>query len=88
MAERPTVFLVGDPKQSIYRFRRAEPRLFNAAAAWLTERFDARHLPRNETRRCAPRIVAWVNSVFAGAPITRCSRRTPPGATRCPAGAS
>jgi len=63
--ERPTVFLVGDPKQSIYRFRRAEPRLFDAAAAWLAERFDARHLPRNETRRCAPRIVAWVNSVFA-----------------------
>ncbi len=63
---RPTVFLVGDPKQSIYRFRRAEPRLFAVAADWLEANFQARHFPLNETRRCAPRVVAWVNAVFAG----------------------
>ncbi|MDD5389390.1 MAG: UvrD-helicase domain-containing protein [Gallionellaceae bacterium] len=63
---RPTVFLVGDPKQSIYRFRRAEPRLFAVAADWLEANFQARHFPLNETRRCAPRVVAWVNAVFSG----------------------
>lgn len=64
--ERPGVFLVGDPKQSIYRFRRAEPRLFAVAADWLAVNFQARYFPLNITRRCAPRVVAWVNAVFAG----------------------
>ena len=66
--ERPTIFLVGDPKQSIYRFRRAEPRLFDAAASWLASRFDARNFPQNQTRRCAPRIIEWVNQVFSARP--------------------
>lgn len=66
--ERPTIFLVGDPKQSIYRFRRAEPRLFDAAASWLASRYEARHFPQNQTRRCAPRIIEWVNQVFSARP--------------------
>jgi ATP-dependent helicase/nuclease subunit A len=62
----PTVFLVGDPKQSIYRFRRAEARLFDRAAQWLIDRYGAVPLGQNASRRCAPAIIAMVNAVFDG----------------------
>jgi ATP-dependent helicase/nuclease subunit A len=63
--ERPTVFIVGDPKQSIYAFRRAEPRLFDAAIALLTRDFDGAHLRTNVTRRNAGAIVRALDGVFA-----------------------
>ncbi len=64
----PTVFLVGDPKQSIYRFRRAEARLFDRAAQWLIDRYGAVPLGQNASRRCAPAVIAMVNAVFDGRP--------------------
>ena len=61
----PTVFLVGDPKQSIYRFRRAEARLFKLAGDFLEAEYGAARLSQNASRRCAPAVIAQVNRLFA-----------------------
>ena len=60
----PSVFIVGDPKQSIYRFRRADPRLFESARRFLEDKLNAQALYQNTTRRNAPAINAAVNDVF------------------------
>lgn len=66
--QRPlSVFIVGDPKQSIYRFRRAEPRVFNAAREFVVTGLAGHQLECNHTRRCAPSVVACVNAVFLAA---------------------
>lgn len=68
-ASLPTVFMVGDPKQSIYRFRRAEARLYAEARRYLKEHFHAdADLKRDSSRRCAQPIIDLVNQVFAQEP--------------------
>lgn len=67
-AARPSVFVVGDPKQSIYRFRRAEPKVFIAARA-LLESQGGRVLRTSQTRRNAAAITTALNSVFASNPL-------------------
>ncbi len=59
-----SVFLVGDAKQSIYRFRRAEPRLFQAAHTWLTEHLSAQSFPLHTSWRSSPVIMDCVNRLF------------------------
>ncbi|MBI4988081.1 MAG: UvrD-helicase domain-containing protein [Rhodocyclales bacterium] len=66
---RPRVFVVGDPKQSIYRFRRAEPRVFDCAADFLQAEYGAQMLANDTTRRNAPRLIEVVNRVFADEPL-------------------
>jgi ATP-dependent helicase/nuclease subunit A len=60
----PSVFIVGDPKQSIYRFRRADPRLFDSAKTFLTTTLQAKYLEQNTTRRNAHAINKAVNQLF------------------------
>ncbi len=60
----PGVFIVGDPKQSIYRFRRAEPRVFQAAREFVAVGLAGSVLECDHTRRNAPPVLACLNAVF------------------------
>ncbi len=63
----PSIFIVGDPKQSIYRFRRAEPRVFELAREFVVAGLAGLSLGCNHTRRCAPRVLETMNAVFVDA---------------------
>ncbi len=56
-----SLFFVGDPRQSIYRFRRADIELYEAAGRAFAP--DAVHLAANF--RSKRGIVSWANDVFA-----------------------
>jgi len=69
-AERQrSVFLVGDAKQSIYRFRRADAQLFSYARDWLANRLNATTTPLNTSWRSAPAIIDFVNLIFTDTPL-------------------
>ena len=58
-----TLFLVGDPKQSIYRFRRADVGIYREVCDRLTE-LGATPLRLNTSFRSVPGIQACVNHAF------------------------
>lgn len=63
----PSVFIVGDPKQSIYRFRRAEPQVFIAAQAFVRDGLGGDLLSCDHTRRNAQGVIGAVNAVMGQA---------------------
>ena len=60
----PTVFMVGDPKQSIYRFRRADVGIYRDVRARL-EGCGARLVHLTTSFRSVPGIQGCVNAAFA-----------------------
>ena len=63
--QRPrSVFLVGDEKQSIYSFRRANPALQAEASEWLAEHLNAKATPLDSSRRSSNAIIHCVNQIF------------------------
>lgn len=64
-----SVFLVGDAKQSIYRFRRADARLLETASEWLETQLQARRYSLEASRRSSPAIIDCVNRAFASGPL-------------------
>ena len=59
------LFVVGDPKQSIYRFRRADIDIYNVVRQRFSEPGVGRVLPLTRNFRSAPRLCEWANTVFA-----------------------
>ncbi len=55
------LFFVGDPKQSLYRFRRADIGLYLQVAKWAG---SAARETLSRNWRSSPAIVDWVNAVF------------------------
>ncbi|HFE31808.1 MAG TPA: DNA helicase UvrD, partial [Gammaproteobacteria bacterium] len=79
-----SVFLVGDGKQSIYRFRRADPELFITAQHWLTQHLDAHSQPLDTSWRSAEAIMTLVNQVFGEGPLHEQVLQFSPHATHHP----
>jgi ATP-dependent helicase/nuclease subunit A len=58
------LFLVGDPKQSIYRFRRADMAMYARTADDLRQ-VGAHEIDLALNRRSLPGVLGWVNDTFA-----------------------
>ena len=64
--DRPEgLFLVGDPKQSIYRFRRADIGIYGRTMAELSRAPGRERESLRSNFRSVPGIVAWINRAFA-----------------------
>jgi ATP-dependent helicase/nuclease subunit A len=62
---RRTLFVVGDPKQSIYRFRRADISIYNEVRAHLAGADGSGVVSLTTNFRSTPALCDWANGVFA-----------------------
>ena len=60
-----SLFLVGDIKQSIYRFRGANPEIQRLAADWANKSINSREYENNTSWRSVPAIIDCVNQIFS-----------------------
>jgi ATP-dependent helicase/nuclease subunit A len=58
------LFVVGDPKQSIYRFRRADIDIYNIVRQRFSDPVGGRVVPLTLNFRSAPKLCDWANEVF------------------------
>ena len=65
-----SLFVVGDAKQSIYGFRRANPDLQYTVAEWAKDNLNAQLLDTDDSYRSSPAIIDFVNRIFSQQEIT------------------
>lgn len=80
-AGMPSLFVVGDPKQSIYRFRNAEPKVFRAAQALVAEMGGVR-LACDHTRRNSVAVLNLLNQLMPQTAMGRVAGADEPPAFR------
>ncbi len=64
------LFVVGDPKQSIYRFRGAEPEVYFETRERMSRLDNAYVLELSDNYRSNERLIDWVNTAFSSKDIT------------------
>lgn len=61
-----SLFIVGDPKQSIYLFREADVTRFRDASSLITDKCSGKEIPLDVCFRSSPAVITFVNTLFSG----------------------
>ena len=66
---KPRVFIVGDPKQSIFSWRGSNPKLLGVAEDYIRKNYAGKPpVSVSTTRRCSKSVIDLVNKVFVSPP--------------------
>lgn len=66
-SDSSSLFLVGDVKQSIYRFRGANPEIQNLASHWSKNNLHSDEYNNDKSWRSSPAVIQCVNTIFSHA---------------------